>query len=99
MKFKDYTVVFLKEKEKQVKKSTYCNYANNLKKVNKYIGDIEIDKINTKTIEKMCIQIIEDEYSYKTYTDMKMITKSVLKQAKNNNDKPNCRYRLRKFYK
>lgn len=85
MKFKDYTVVFLKEKEKQVKKSTYCNYANNLKKVNKYIGDIEIDKINTKTIEKMCIQIIEDEYSYKTYTDMKMITKSVLKQAKNNN--------------
>lgn len=82
MKFQEYTTTFLNIKKSEVKKSTYCNYANNLKQINKYIGNENIEKIKTENIEKMCIKMIEDGYSYKTLTDMKMITKSVLKQAR-----------------
>ena len=82
MKFQEYTTTFLNIKKSEVKKSTYCNYANNLKQINKYIGNENIEKIKTENREKMCIKMIEDGYSYKTLTDMKMITKSVLKQAR-----------------
>lgn len=85
MKFKEYTIEFLKLKESEVKKSTYCNYANNLKQVNSYIGNENIDNIDTKTIEDMCLKMINDGYAYKTLTDMKMIAKSVMKQAKKSN--------------
>lgn len=82
MKFEEYAIKFLEVKKKEIKQSTYCNYANNLKHVNKYIADCEISNINTKTIEDMCINMINDGYAYKTLNDMKMIAKSVLKQAK-----------------
>lgn len=86
MNFKEYTIKFLKSKENEVKKSTYCNYANNLKHVNQYIGTYEIEVITTKDIENMCINMINDGYAYKTLSDMKMVTKSVLKFAKKNGD-------------
>lgn len=85
MRFKEYASTFLKTKESEVKQSTYCNYANNLKQINEYIGNENIGNIKTENIEKMCVKMIEDGYSYKTLTDMKMITKSVLKQAKKSN--------------
>lgn len=85
MKFKEYAIKFLETKKKEIKQSTYCNYANNLKHVNKYIANQEISKINTKTIEDMCINMINDGYAYKTLSDMKMIAKSVLKQARKEN--------------
>jgi len=84
MKFEEYTTTFLELKENEIKKSTYCNYANNLKQINSYIGTENIEEIKTENIEKMCIKMIEDGYSYKTLTDMKMITKSVLKYARKN---------------
>lgn len=82
MKFKEYSIRFLENKKEEIKQSTYCNYANNLKHVNKYIANQEISNINTKTIEDMCINMINDGYAYKTLSDMKMIAKSVLKQAR-----------------
>ena len=85
MKFKEYTIQFLENKKEEVKQSTYCNYANNLKQVNKYIAEVEIADISTEIIENMCIKMIKDGYSYKTLTDMKTITKSLLNQAKKEN--------------
>lgn len=89
MNFENYTLKYLKQKEKEVKKSTYCNYANNLKQVNQYIGIDEISQITTKDIENMCVNMVNDGYAYKTLSDMKMVTKSVLKFAKKNGDTQN----------
>lgn len=51
LKFKEYTIQFLENKKEEVKQSTYCNYANNLKQVNKYIAEVEIADISTEIIE------------------------------------------------
>ena len=77
----DYLVIWLKSLDGKVRETSKLTYQSYIKKVNKYIGTMELQELRPKHIDKMITSLYTDGYSYKTISTIKAILHTALDYA------------------
>lgn len=98
-KFKFYAAYWLKEKEFEVKKSTYCNYANFLKnQIIPILGDIKFTELNGEILQFFIYKAQgENNLSEKTTKDCLGIIKQIIVDGQEKGVIPNFAFSRRKL--
>lgn len=77
----NYLVIWLKSLDGKVRETSKLTYQSYIKKVNKYIGAMELQELRPKHIDKMITSLYTDGYSYKTISTIKAILHTALDYA------------------
>ena len=77
MTFNEIWDEFLSHKRRRVKPSTIANYSANWNTVKEFFGDMEIDKISTKAVEKWAIDLL-DTLSKKSIKDKIILINNIV---------------------
>lgn len=98
-KFKFYAVYWLKKKEFEVKKSTYCNYSNLLKnQIIPAIGEIKFNELNGEILQFFIYKAQgENKLSEKTTKDCLGIIKQIITDGQEEGIIPNFAFSKRKL--
>lgn len=98
-KFKFYSVYWLKKKEFEVKKSTYCNYANLLKnQIIPILGELKFNELNAEILQFFIYKAQgENRLSEKTTKDCLGIIKQIIVEGQEEGVIPQFSFSRRKL--